>query len=345
MKTQEKRKELDLHSQQVFRALGDFYDKKIEETMDNDPDSFNMIKDDWLDSKSKTMCRSIKHTHLPEICDRMANYLAKEIPYDVMLKNYQHIIRYNIRGTIQRKLPDLLEMAYGDAYIELYDHVQMAPLHWVKFERFSEEQTRTVYDCLTKNLQSPFNDERFTAKPIHANNQFGLSDNNCSKLSADEYNVRQYCHKTNTYKDVTSNRIFMDARLGLMFHFKNKPTFFISFFIDFDMNIHIRQIQGLRKGRGHYVLGKEWQKRVVDFVKERFTFANEIRVITEEAAFNYLNLSYKEGESRKNVEPILRKASSVYAMFNNGCDIIEHETYLFKGVFDKTNLKDKYYVV
>ena len=213
----------------------------------------------------------------------------------------------------------------------------------VKFERFSEEQTRLVYNSITTELDKPFGDERFEAKPIHANSQYGMSDNTGVSFKKKEFNVRYFCDESNCYKDEVSSQVYMDARLGLMFYFKGKPSFFISFFIDFDMNVYIRQIQGLRKGRGHYVLGKEWQKKVVNFVKERFSFANEIRVITEDAVFSYLQKHYADDVVRESVEPTLKKAASIYSMFNTGCDIIEYDTYIIKGLCERINLKDRYY--
>lgn len=342
-------KELERTAHHVFSSIENFYDKKICDVMDNNPNSFNLFPKMSLSLDSgkifdeNKMQRGIKTEFLPPICEKIGDFLRTNIPYETMLLNYDSIIRHKIHRHLSSKEKEIMQVAYNDPYIEMFDHIQMAPLHWVKFERFSNEDTMKVYKSLTTELSIPFGDDRFRVEPIHANSQFGLSDYSGIACKDPIFKTKMFSDEELVYKDVESKQVFMDARLGLMFYFKNKPCFFISYFIDFDMNVHIRQIQGLRKGRGHYVLGKEWQKEVVKFVKERFSFANEIRIITEDSAFEYLNKHYSDPTAREIVKDTLIKASSVYALFDNGKKIIEHNTSLMLGLMNKIELKEKYY--
>lgn len=327
-----------------FRSLARVYEKRCSEIMDNNPDSYTVgyIDKDSDDPIFKSPIRHMKPEYKPNFNDQIKAVVLEDFSKDDILLNYQDIMNAT-HGTFKEKLSTFLCEIYQDPYLAAYEAIKLSGLHWAFFGRHSDENTLKIKKSISDDLKEPFGDKRFSVDLLYANGFYGMSSSE-SNVNQHVFNERVYDDKTETYISRSSKRIFLDAKLGLLFNFKGKPSFYVGFFIDENLNVCIRQVQGLMKGRGHYVLGANWQRVVIQYLKEKLSFAKEILVLTEDSVFDYLKNLYNDNYNPTIHEPIFKKAASNYAMFNTGVTKSIKEVHAggFKQAF---TLNDVYYVI
>ena len=155
-------------------------------------------------------------------------------------------------------------------------------------------------------------DERFSPEPLYANGAFGHSSYNES-LSDKSSNWLKNTETGEIYLD-NSKRYYLDAKFGIMFYFKNKPSFLASFNFDNEGNLYIYQIQAQYKSRGHYRLGERWREMVVNYIKESFSHF-KIHLIDGKASALLSTRGYK-GEHEK-YKPSKQKQKQIASTYDN----------------------------
>lgn len=325
----------------IFSAISRYYNKKIEEIMDSTPESFtsSYLEKDSDDPFFNMETRHFNKSFEPKIEQKLIDFLSNQLTREEVLFTYDDL-KYKSYGYFKKRIKEIIELAYGEKDIVSFDAVQMASCHWIDHKRFSNEDTLTIYDSLTKDLKTPFNDKRFSAKLIHSNLQAGMTNEQCTN---EEFLTTFFDEDIKEYKEFKNKRLFLDAKLAILFHFKNKPAFMVSFFIDKNKNIFIRQIQGFKKGRGHYVLGSEWQKTVVEYLKNNLSFSNKTYVITEKAALESLFANYKD-ELRPFIMDTIIKASNIYKLFKND-NVVKVQSNMFLDFYNTRKINDVFYRV
>lgn len=188
-----------------------------------------------------------------------------------------------------------------------------------------------------ENLLKPFEDERFRAEPMHT-----------------RCNPRGYCHslwlkkeKGHYHRSINDEldtveisqckspcgNIFMDAPVGILFFFKDRPCFYTSFSISHDRKLFIHQIQSVIKGRGHYHLSN-WRQDVIEYLKEIF-FDFEVYIITPENAVSLCVSSYCDDAPdyfKPNQETLSRIRESYAALRTEKSSEYKHRHAYFKKV-------------
>lgn len=311
-------------TKEALGKLERYQDYREKQIMESNPDSYFMKECSLFSGKDEepTLYQKIKPEFYPYDIDETIVKIFKDISYNDMAMSYD-AIRYGTGYHCNKILKIVMRELYSGLDLGLYDAVQMGSCHWLNYNRFDDETTLKIFTSICNDLKTPINnDSRFDAQPIYSRCPFGYSDRS-HLLDEKLYKSRYMNEETFSYDEIERSRVYMDARLGFMFYFKNKPAFLVSFYIDNDMNVFVRQIQGQYKGRGHYVLGKEWQKTVIEYLKENLSFANDIYVISADSSFNYGIATYynKDEEVTKNIKksalPVIKKASRAYDMFKS----------------------------
>lgn len=158
-------------------------------------------------------------------------------------------------------------------YLKLIDAIKHSPWQWYYDNDISSDIVENIYNQLT-NPTTPFGDDRFKAVPINANCY--RSGNSTSEwLSKEQGGMNHYYNKEtdSVYlkRDEDCFRsIFIDAKIGLVIFFKNKPSITISFNYDGNKNIYIHQVQAQIKDRGHYKIKGDWKLATIDYLQSLF---------------------------------------------------------------------------
>lgn len=339
-----KSKERSSELNDLFSYVASAFDRKITRIMDENPDSYNTIERMSIFTDKLENKRIIKDEYMPSILnDKVKEYIVKNVSKDEMLYHYNDL-SYSFKRFLRKYKDEFFNFVYDDPYIPAFDIIQMGSCHWFNHERFDHETTKKLYSKLTSNIGTPFNDDRFTTKFVCTKGKFGKSiplDN----INHDEFLIQEYDLNSSKYEMERSGSIWLDARLGLVFYFKNKPSFFISFYLDDECNVYIRQIQGFKKSRGHYVLGNDWQSKVIDFVKKDFTFAKKVHIIDSKSALKSLKLNYITSSENKDVNKTLKKASLVYDKFKTDIKVKTEKINISVFGDSPFSIKDEFYLL
>lgn len=183
---------------------------------------------------------------------------------------------------LQRILIDLTQYVSLDAerviasfnpYFKLIETIRLTPWQWYNENEISSTLVENLYLRLT-NLKIPFGDNRFKALPVHVD-CYRKGNNRSEWLRNENGGINTYFdEKTNSayqYRDKTCyNGIFIDAKIGIVIFFKDKPSITISFNFDNDKNIYIHQIQSQPKDRGHYKIKGSWKVECIKYLQDVF---------------------------------------------------------------------------
>ena len=210
--------------------------------------------------------------------------ISRIFSYDFLKLVFIHSSSYidsNLRWDIHSAYPKLQ-----------LTHAIKQTAHQAYHEQPSSDLFLKVFDTLD-SIKFPFNDARFSVEAIHTDCSVqGLTHSDWLINLAGGYK-RHWCKDSKTKKlfkvDCMYRAIYMDAKLGLLFFFKNKPCFHVSFNFDSKGNIFIHQIQAELKGRGHYTLGTTWRTQVIKFVSNLFPEKNIYLIDGDNAVKNVIN--------------------------------------------------------
>lgn len=312
---------------QTFNILTTRYSNKIASIMDENPDSYNIIEfektgDKFLDELNEIDSKQFKEEYLPELKDELIFNLVSKFGKSNILSEQKKITAI-FKGTyLSYKTDEFFTKVANSKKYKAFEAIKYTPRYFKDTMGLclNDDDTYSAFECLT-HIPTPFNDQRFSTNLYWCFTSGGMIDDE-SNMDNDTFNIQKYDSEAKEYYDVTSRKIFLDAKLGLVFKFKNKPAFLISFFIDEKSNVYIQQIQGFKKGRGHYVLGENWQKKVVDFVKNNFHFANNFFIIDAENVKEYLKNTYPDCYEKEIHDPVFEKAVQPYRQFKTDHPVI-----------------------
>lgn len=191
--------------------------------------------------------------------------ISRIFSYDFLKLVFIHSSSYidsNLRWDIHSAYPKLQ-----------LTHAIKQTAHQAYYERPKTKVFADVFDVL-HSVNNPFNDTRFSVEAIHTDCcSQGLTHSEWLMNLAGGYKY-YWCKDSQTRKVFKTENmyraIYMDAKLGLLFFFKNKPCFHASFNFDSKGNIFIHQVQAVLKGRGHYTLGETWRTQVIHFIGSLF---------------------------------------------------------------------------
>lgn len=326
----------------VINNINDYHNARIEKIKNYNPSSYKLRLDDFFGRLH--LSRDLLPEFYPELDEKCLNYFKDNISFQDFA-TYYHKTDFQRSCDKSRIVKNLVNKFYPNVDFGLFEAIQAASCNWIGYDRFDDESTFKIFNSIHSDLSIPFGDQRFSVKPIYSNMFCGFSDNSSLFRDKDaKYKVRHYCDEQDKYIEKENNRLFLDSRLGLVFYFKNKPAFYVSFYIDQDMNVFIRQIQGCQKGRGHYVLGDKWRTEVVQYLKDSLSFANDFYVITEDAAFDFVIATYAKNSVKDVVLDTVRKASSVYSEFKNENVFHQVPRHLSFGFRHSKEIKDTFYL-
>lgn len=155
-------------------------------------------------------------------------------------------------------------------FCQTIQDISLSPWQWYA-EHLDKKIVEDVYYKMTE-APTPFNNDKFKVLPISIRNRTGISRLNYFKNEQGTYK-RDYDveNLTYTYKKTENSwaAFHLDAKLGFIFYFKNKPCFIVSFNVDSDKNIFIHQIQGIYKNRAKYKI-QNWETECVFYLKNLF---------------------------------------------------------------------------
>ena len=301
----------------VLLRISNHHNNNIKHIIDTVPNSYTLEAHSFFLEKNEepTYTKEIKKEYEPTLSDEAISFFKKYISLEDLLVAYDDL-KFNLRSDTRKHLAFLAKETFPNHDFEIFDSIRMGSCHWYNHKRFSDDIALTIYKSLMNDIGNPFNDERFSYKIKVANHLCGKTNNNSIFSEKEFFKIRVYNKKTDQHSFEDSLSLHLDARIGIVFYFKNKPAFIVSFFIDDKMNIYIRQIQGIKNGRGHYKLGEQWQKKVAVMLKEKLSFVNHVYVISEKSMFDYLLASYKTyNKITPVIENFILKASMQYTMF------------------------------
>jgi hypothetical protein len=203
------------------------------------------------------------------------NISAYDVDYSPLKEKYS-------LDVLERILIDLTQYVSSDAerviesfnpYFKLIETIRLTPWQWYSENEISSTLVESLYLRLT-NLKVPFGDDRFKALPVHVD-CYRKGNNRSEWLRNENGGINTYYNeKTNSayqHRDKTCyNGIFIDAKIGIVIFFKDKPSITISFNFDNDKNLYIHQIQAQPKDRGHYKVKGDWQTECINYIKSLF---------------------------------------------------------------------------
>lgn len=198
---------------------------------------------------------------------KIIEYIRLNISYELLsytLINTDHYLNTSVREAIFKAYP----------YLELINEISLTPWQWYAEDK-NKELTEKMFNILT-NLPK-FKDDRFVVDPICAANCMGFNNSPwLKKYKGGYYKDINVDTGEVTFKkyDSAYRNIYIDGKVGIVLFFENKPSITVSFAFDNSNNIYIHQIQAQLKDRGHYKLGDEWRKEVIDYVKNVFKNSN-----------------------------------------------------------------------
>lgn len=220
-------------------------------------------------------------------------------------------------------------------YLALIDKIKLSNFQWY----YSNQNPSSRLDLFYKliNLPTPFNDDRFSIEPIYTDcEKRGLNHSEWStkkegglvKNINPETNEIFYSKWSSSYRS-----FYLDAKLGLAIYFKNKPSIIISFNLGKNKTLFIHQIQCQKKDRGHYKLGKNWQFKVIKYLKSVFSDYN-LHIISGESAINFIKDIYSLSNNNESFSP----SNESYLRIENFYDsFFNHKSFSYCNI--------KYYVL
>ena len=234
--------------------------------------------------------------------------LRNHFPFDTISEIIAHTKKY-ISCNLSEKLPKI----YPELDILL--SIENTTRQWYG----EDSNTDITYDIFKKiiSLKTPFNDPRFKALPVHvsASNKRGLD--RCILLKDEVGSFKaSYDEETDSMIKKRSksgyHSNFIDAKLGIIIYFKNKPSITISFNYDSQNNIYIHQVQCQPKDRGHYKIKGDWKLAAIKYLNEVFPEYN-LHIIDGKTISNFIYNGYSEfPEYLKPSSDVLTKIQNLY---------------------------------
>jgi len=194
---------------------------------------------------------------------------------------------------------------------------------WLFEQEMDVDTNRRFFNAFS-SLPQPFNDKRFDVYPVathttsggHAFPEtiYGLTGGLVEHL-VDGVQVLQRAESVN-------ESFTMDALMGLIFYFKNKPSFLVSFNVDGVGDIYVKQVQCQHKDRGNFKLGKQWREKAVEYVSYVFP-QSQVFLVDGAMVSERIFSGYPKGHPRKTDLAIRKRVKQVYdGMFAGTVDMM-----------------------
>lgn len=197
-----------------------------------------------------------------------------------------------------------------------------------------------IFKRLT-NLKQPFDDGRFRAIPIYVNQTIEKGMDRSKYLRNEKGSINRSYVKDDVTKEITYTRSsdgyysnYLDAKVGVIFYFKDLPSILVSFNFDTQGNIFIHQIQCQIKDRGHYKLGSNWKEQVIQYMKDMFD-GYDLHLISGDTIANltYESYGHKDPEYFKpNAETLARIAKNYDDLLPESVEWFEKGIYTYRKI-------------
>lgn len=236
-------------------------------------------------------------------------------PFEQVFPKHMLWILDEINSSLNIKYPDLAK------------NIKTSPKYWLRneFDKvgldasdrvISNDSVVGILDVLS-NINDFAGNESFHAVPMTADFTMGYA-NNRKYFSHDKKFLVSYFDKVEKqYKSTLTNSRKLDANIALLYQYKGKESFLVSFFLDTELNVYIRQIQGLCKGRGFKSIGDNWQKRVVKELCSKLTFAKNVYLISGQSVKDSLIWHYEDMYQPKIHDELFGNVQAIYDRIND----------------------------
>lgn len=290
--------------------ISNSYDKMISNFKKENPEltystsCYNMLHDfDEDEDEDEFVLKTFLYEeHIPPFKPEFAeNVLSKYFTRSEWIFYLADIIEnrtHSFSGeSFYRNIPEINK--YFDVkYPEIVKHIQHSSRLWFRHQE-SDDQALTMEDSIEvldtiSNINDFKGNSKFKAYPITTAYQHGLSTNNSFFTSDKTFNHYIYSKDKGGYTVHEQDAFVMDANIGLLYFYKGKPCFLVSFFLDKNKNVYIRQIQGQYKARGFKSIGDDWQRDVLSELKSKLSFAPNIYLISGKDFEVYIKHHYGE---------------------------------------------------
>ncbi len=226
----------------------------------------------------------------------------------------EHVLD-NIKDPVDDIIVDLISIAYP---MRLFKGIATNSANQ-SFKQQMTELTDHYFYKRFANLPQPFDDERFSVYPIQSLESKGgyafeeSLQGLLGGLIKAEIDGETIFHRNKT----AHNSFHMDAQLGLMFYFQNKPSFMVCFNVDAKGAIYVNQIQSQHKDRGNYKLGQNWREKALEYVSKCFN-ESEVHLISGQYAADTIFNGYAPNHPLINDLTLKSRIKAAYdSMFKN----------------------------
>lgn len=173
--------------------------------------------------------------------------------------------------------------------------IEMTTWQWYD-EECNPDIAFKIFESIYHINEKSFFDDRFSIFPIYTHALKQGRDRSPWIKDIKEGFVSHFDDEIKAKITINSDRsaynsIFMDAKLGFLISFNNKPSMIVSFNFDNEKNILIHQIQSKPKDRGHYKI-KNWQQYVFDFIAQTFEGFN-LKIISGDSVISLISKGYE----------------------------------------------------
>lgn len=272
----------DIHSEVFIKKIFDkfFHDFKLDEIIGKPNKETDFVLNFF------SHCVLIKYQNSP-IDDNLGyacDFIKNNFSYD--------FVKYLLLNSKEYFSSNFLHIvSYTYPLLSLIQDISLTPWQWY-LEEIESKVVSDVFSVLEK--PKPFFDSRFEVMPISSYSYQGFNSSNWlankkGSLSKDfdkDLNFIGYKRDKSSYRN-----IYIDAKIGFVFYFKDLPSIVTSFSFDNKNNLYIHQIQSQNKDRGHYKLGSDWRKVIIKYIAESFPNFN-IFLIDGKCAANMVKSSY-----------------------------------------------------
>lgn len=214
--------------------------------------------------------------------------------------------------------------------------IELTTWQWYD-EKSNPDVSFEVFKSIYHINEKSFFDDRFSVFPIFTQTKQGRDRSPWIKDIKEGF-VSFFDEDINSKVTINSdksayNSIFMDAKLGFLICFKDKPSMVVSFNFDNDKNILIHQIQSKPKDRGHYKI-KNWQNYIINFISSLFNEFN-VKIISGKSVSELVAKGYEHTRiNDPEIYKIVFPSSETFDRIKNNYDSLSKN----KKTFSKNNV-------
>lgn len=333
MLTNEKHQSLSRLVDRIY----DFYSESIERLKEEQPEALEKVivnrycfETEKFVPREKTVLK-VDFRHLIDIKNIARLMLTKGTRIDWIFSQSDHLYgAFNrLDSHMKWMIPEInneLGIVNPELAKDIFHSPRFSLIHEFNSKGVSLDDRDTTLEQAVKvlDLISNINDfdgnENFKAIPFTSSYRLGRASNNSYLNDGMMFKSKQFDDQSKSYVDVECNSFTIDSNIALLYTYKNHHSFVVSFFIDQELNVYIRQIQGMHKSKGIPAIGKNWQKKVVRELKDKLTFAKKIYLIDGQSVKNAIVEHYAERYVPEVIEPKLDKAKEIYDELNRSAN-------------------------